>query len=102
MAESRLMGRVDGTFLVRLSFRDPMRTPFTISKMRGGTVHHFRVARVAYDPVASNRYEFQHHEGVIYAQTLPAMVEKLRAKGSLGGECPKAVNVGKYEAQPFQ
>eukprot|EP00727_Mastigamoeba_balamuthi_P010007 m51a1_g5629 putative sh2 domain-containing protein (623) ;mRNA; r:802416-804745 len=88
-AESRLRGRPERTFLVRLSSTDPVKSPFTVSKIAGGKYVHQRVKRVAVDPNSALRYEFHSTAGTIQAATLDELVMRLKGIGSVTMDCPQ-------------
>jgi len=86
VAERRLRGRSDNTFLVRLSMADPSATPFTISKVRGGRPTHKRVSRLP--PPRNNTLVVPVENSSLKFTTLIAMIDHLKKIGNLGDDCP--------------
>lgn len=89
---ARLRYRQPGTFLVRLSFRDP-KTPFTISSSNGTQVEHRRVYRLSYDPRKQERFAVQLvDKGPFYKfPSLRALIETLQRESVISDACPKNV-----------
>lgn len=89
---ARLRFRENGTFLVRLSFKDP-KTPFTISSMNSGQAVHRRVYRLTYDPRKPERFAVQlQDKGPFYKfPSLGKLVLALQQQGVLGSACPKDI-----------
>jgi serine/threonine protein kinase len=93
-SESRLRQRAELTFLVRASHTDASKTPFTISKVRGGIAVHKRITRVSYDPAAPTRFGIM-GETAQYA-SLPDLIQKLQTTGNVGTPCEKGVLANPY------
>eukprot|EP01106_Pelomyxa_sp_JSP_P009813 TRINITY_DN2666_c0_g1_i1.p2 TRINITY_DN2666_c0_g1~~TRINITY_DN2666_c0_g1_i1.p2 ORF type:complete len:234 (-),score=57.15 TRINITY_DN2666_c0_g1_i1:86-787(-) len=89
--------RPDGTFLVRLSFKDPLNAPFTISRRRGHETIHRRVQRLTLDNVAE-RYtcETSKSPGYIRGRTACDIVGALQRSRTLTKICPKTTIGGRY------
>jgi len=87
VAERRLRGRPDGSFLVRLSMSGPVLSPFTISRLRGGVLSHKRISRPSTQtrtltvPVENTMLEFGN---------LVSMIDHLKSIGNVGPDCPKS------------
>jgi len=96
-AQARLNQRAENTFLIRLSFKDPKNTPFTISKLKGGVPVHKRIARLSYDTDSPTRFAVQSGDQEARPfPTLLALVDKLRQEGGLGIPCEKNVIQNPY------
>jgi len=92
VSERRLRGRPENTFLIRLSLNDPVKTPFTISKIKSSKPTHKRVARE--DCVPSAEFPMGYKLIVpldgndLVFNSMISMIDKLKSIGNLGPDCP--------------
>ena len=91
-AHARLSQQSDKTFLVRFSFKNPVRQPFTISRMKNGYPVHKRINRTAAQPASVCCYTVPMSDGSTRsAATVCDLIALLQAEGNLGAACPKQV-----------
>jgi len=99
-AQSRLSTQGDKTFLVRLSFSNPITHPFTISKVRNGVPVHKRIARSSFIAGTTDRFSTPMSDGSKrFGTTVNELIKILRAENNLGSPCPKtaaSVSYGHY------
>jgi len=99
-AQSRLSTQGDKTFLVRVSYSNPITHPFTISKVRNGVPVHKRIARSSFIVGTPDRFSAPMSDGSKRTgNTVNELIKKLRAEGNLGSPCPKtaaSVSYGQY------
>jgi len=99
-AQSRLSTQGDKTFLVRVSYSNPITHPFTISKVRNGVPVHKRIARSSFIVGTTDRFSAPMSDGSKRCgTTVNELIKKLRAEGNLGSPCPKnasSVSYGQY------
>lgn len=90
-ATSRLMMRPEGTFLVRLSYRDAS-APFTLSSaVNQGQAEHRRIYRILNEHTSKPEFAIQlSSSGFARFATLEDLVEGLQQARAVTGACPKA------------
>ncbi|KAL7718872.1 Tyrosine protein kinase [Entamoeba marina] len=76
IAEGRLSGKPDGVFLIRMSFTNAQKTPFTLTRNVNGMVKHSRIERVSYDFV-NIRYKINIDGKKISGPDLPSIINAL-------------------------
>ena len=93
-AQSQLEGRIDNTFLIRVSTTDP-KYPFTLSKRAGGKTVHSRIEKVvaAKDKV---EYVLKAKTKTYKAKSLPELVERLKKDRVVGEACSKEEKACEY------
>lgn len=79
-AEGKLSGKTDGTFLVRMSFTDAKKTPFTLTRNFNGAPKHHRIERLSY-VIGQPRYSITIEGKKIVSKTIKGIIETLIAKG---------------------
>ncbi|KYR00273.1 SH2 domain-containing protein [Tieghemostelium lacteum] len=91
-AERRLRGRPENTFLIRLSLNDPIKTPFTISKIKATKPTHKRVSREDVPPSTEFPLGFKFIVPLdgsdLVFNSITTMTDKLKSIGNLGPDCP--------------
>ncbi|KAL7722346.1 hypothetical protein QTN25_001089 [Entamoeba marina] len=87
MAEKRLYGKENGTFLVRLSFKDPLRNPFTLSRISNKQFVHKRISRISFDPNASKRYSVPAGNTMVTSSSLMGLIDNLIAINNITKPC---------------
>ncbi|EDR24447.1 tyrosine protein kinase, putative [Entamoeba dispar SAW760] len=80
VAEGKLSGKVDGTYLIRMSFTDAKKNPFTLTRNVNGSPKHHRIERLSYAFVQA-RYQITIDNKKITAQTLSGLIEALTKMG---------------------
>ena len=80
IAEGKLSGKADGYFLIRMSFTDAKKTPFTLTRNAKGAARHHRIERLSYE-FGKPRYQIVIENKKITAQSVGGLVEALTAKG---------------------
>ncbi|GAM23718.1 hypothetical protein SAMD00019534_068930 [Acytostelium subglobosum LB1] len=92
VSERRLRSRPENTFLIRLSLNDPIKSPFTISKIKSTKPMHKRVNRedvpVSSDYPMGIKLMVPVENTEMCFNSVIAMVDKLKSIGNLGPECP--------------
>ncbi|ELP90668.1 tyrosine protein kinase, putative [Entamoeba invadens IP1] len=78
VAEGRLSGKVDGTYLVRMSTTDPIKSPFTITRNANGSSKHHRIERKSYKMSDEIRYSSTIDKKTYSSKTLPGLLEALK------------------------
>ena len=77
--KGKLSGKVDGVYLIRMSFTDAKKTPFTLTRNAKGSPKHHRIERVSYNPEDPVRFKVKVENKVYQAQTLQDLLDKLTA-----------------------
>ena len=84
-AEGLLSGQPDKTFLIRYSFTDVSKTPFTLTRNVNGLVKHSRIERLSYSTDISDRYKITIDKKVFVATELMSLVEALKNENCIKG-----------------
>ena len=93
-SQSQLEGRIDKTFLVRVSTTNP-KFPFTLSKRTDGKTTHTRIERS--EPKKDQTlYTLKAKIGTYTASNLIQLIEDLQQDGVIGEPCSKDDKVSEY------
>ena len=95
-SESRLSGQPNKTFLVRYSFTNVEKSPFTLTRVVGGLVKHSRIERVTYDISAPSRLKIVIDKKSYLGKTLVDLIQTLQEKKIITEALPENADGGEY------